>query len=80
MIMNLNGMTLPYKEILKRFWSKSDMGRIKISEARKTLSWFFRMGKNNSKQILKEMKNLGYIRYNGNKYGIEIVPHIKDLV
>ncbi len=78
--MNLNGLTLPYKIILKRLWFKSDMGRIKISEARKTLSWFFRMGKGNSKQILKEMKKLGYIRYSGNKYGIQIVPHIKDLV
>ncbi len=67
------GMTLPYKIILRKLWIESHMGRIKISDARKILTCFFRMGKYNWRDILTEMKGFGYIEFRGTRYGIQII-------
>ena len=53
---------LPYQVILKRFWVNSDIGgRLDSKKARDLLVVKFRMGKDISFRILKEMKDLGFL-------------------
>ena len=69
---------LVYKVILKKMWSDSDFGRLKFHSVRIILHRF-RLGKENSRDVIKELKDRGYIECLG-PHTIKILIPIKDLV
>ena len=69
---------LVYKVILKKMWSESDFGKLRFHSARIILHGF-RMGRDNSKDVIKELKERGYIECVG-PHTIKILVPIKDLV
>ena len=74
--------TIPllYKIILKKFWSDSIMGQIRISSARHLCSWYFRLGKENWNNLYFDMIERGYLESHGRKGGLKILVQLKDLV
>lgn len=77
--MNKKEIPLLYKIILKKFWSESMVGRLKISKARWICSWYFRMGKFNWNDIYFDLIQRNYIKVNGRKGGVVIIVPLKDL-
>ena len=76
-----NGITLPYKVILKKMWGASYVGKISIRDFRRILVVYFRMGKQSCNRIYIEMKELGYISRCGSRgYEVQIDTPLKDLV
>ena len=69
---------LVYKVILKKMWKESDFGKLKFHSAR-IIMHQFRMGKENSKDVIAELKDLGYVECMG-PHTIKILIPLKDLV
>lgn len=79
MLMTNKTIPLLYKIILKKFWSDSIMGQIRISNARQICSWYFRLGKENWNDLYFDLIQRGYIESHGRKGGIKILIQMKDL-
>ncbi len=52
---------LIYKIILKRLWEKSEFGRLGMAQTKNILSHDCRVGKQNTKIVLEDLKTRGYI-------------------
>ncbi len=70
---------LVYKVLLRKFWSDSEFGKLGFRQARIILNYQFRLGKQNSVNILKAMQQEEYLQFRG-PHTIKILVPIKDLV
>lgn len=79
MIIQKKTIPLLYQIILKKFWHDSIMGDIKISDARRICSWYFRLGKENWNGLYFDMIERGYIESHGRKGGLKILVKLNEL-
>ena len=64
--------------ILRKLWEVSEFGRLKYNSAKIVIN-LLRLGKENSREVLKEFKERGYIQCPGTQR-IKIIIPLRDLV
>lgn len=70
---------LVYKIILKRLWEKSEFGRLGMGQTKNILSHDCRVGKHNTKMVLDDLRDRGYVELIHCKFVILKIP-LNDLV